>query len=208
MELDTLTNQVIALAGIAQSVALVHELATTGKVDSQGLETAVICLLKTESDNVLDIYGNDLSNLKIGLAHLKSQLTGYEIAYPDQARYAASLVFLEQQLSETPSMLKTISVGLDRAKSQTEHFSLTHENVLANLGNLYLQTVSKFQPRIMINGVPDHLSRPEVADKIRTCLLAGIRSAMLWKQCGGRRWKFLLFRKKTVVEVERLLQQL
>ena len=208
MELDTLTNQVIALAGIAQSVALVHELATTGKVDSQGLETAVICLLKTESDNVLDIYGNDLSSLKIGLNHLKSQLTGYEIAYPDQARYAASLVFLEQQLSETPSMLKTISVGLDRAKSQTEHFSLTHENVLANLGNLYLQTVSKFQPRIMINGVPDHLSRPEVADKIRTCLLAGIRSAMLWKQCGGRRWKFLLFRKKTVVEVERLLQQL
>jgi len=208
MELDTLTNQVIALAGIAQSVALVHELATTGKVDSQGLETAVICLLKTESDSILDIYGNDLSNLKIGLNHLKSQLTGYEIAYPDQARYAASLVFLEQQLSETPSMLKTISVGLDRAKSQTEHFSLTHENVLANLGNLYLQTVSKFQPRIMINGVPDHLSRPEVADKIRTCLLAGIRSAMLWKQCGGRRWKFLLFRKKTVVEVERLLQQL
>ncbi len=208
MELDTLTNQVIALAGIAQSVALVHELATTGKVDSQGLETAVICLLKTESDNVLDIYGNDLANLKIGLNHLKSQLTGYEIAYPDQARYAASLVFLEQQLRETPSMLKTISVGLDRAKSQTEHFSLTHENVLANLGNLYLQTVSKFQPRIMINGVPDHLSRPEVADKIRTCLLAGIRSAMLWKQCGGRRWKFLLFRKKTVVEVERLLQQL
>jgi high frequency lysogenization protein len=165
-------------------------------------------LLKTESDNVLDIYGNDLANLKIGLNHLKSQLTGYEIAYPDQARYAASLVFLEQQLRETPSMLKTISVGLDRAKSQTEHFSLTHENVLANLGNLYLQTVSKFQPRIMINGVPDHLSRPEVADKIRTCLLAGIRSAMLWKQCGGRRWKFLLFRKKTVVEVERLLQQL
>ncbi|MEN9898891.1 MAG: lysogenization regulator HflD [Pseudomonadota bacterium] len=208
MELDTLTNQVIGLAGIAQSVALVHELATTGKVDSQGLETAVICLLKTESDSILDIYGNDLSNLKIGLNHLKSQLTGYEIAYPDQARYAASLVFLEQQLSETPSMLKTISVGLDRAKSQTEHFSLTHENVLANLGNLYLQTVSKFQPRIMINGVPDYLSRPEVADKIRTCLLAGIRSAMLWKQCGGRRWKFLLFRKKTVVEVERLLQQL
>lgn len=93
MELDTLTNQVIALAGIAQSVALVHELATTGKVDSQGLETAVICLLKTESDNVLDIYGNDFANLKIGLNHLKSQLTGYEIAYPDQARYAASLVF-------------------------------------------------------------------------------------------------------------------
>jgi high frequency lysogenization protein len=208
MELDTLTNQVIALAGIAQSVALVHELATTGKVDSQGLETAVNCLLKTQSDSVLDIYGNNMANLKIGLSHLKSQLTGYDIAYPDQARYAASLVFLEQQLSEAPSMLKTISVGLERAQLQTQHFSPTHENVLANLGNLYVQTVSKLQPRIMINGDPDYLSRPEVADKIRTCLLAGIRSAMLWKQCGGRRWKFLIFRKRTVTEVERLLQQL
>jgi high frequency lysogenization protein len=157
---------------------------------------------------VLDIYGNDVANLKIGLKHLKSQLTGYEIAYPDQARYAASLVFLEQQLSQTPSMLQTISVGLERAQLQTQHFSVTHENVLANLGNLYVQTVSKLQPRIMINGDPDYLSRPEVADKIRTCLLAGIRSAMLWKQCGGRRWKFLIFRKRTVTEVERLLQQL
>ena len=208
MELDTLTNQVMALAGIAQSVALVHELATTGKADTHALETAVTSLLKTDSDSVLDVYGNELANLKIGLTHLKSQLTGYEIAYPDQARYAASLVFLEQQLSEMPAMLKTISGGLERAKSQTEHFSLTHENVLANLGNVYVQTISKLQPRIMINGVPDYLSRPEIADKIRTCLLAGIRSAMLWKQCGGRRWKFLLFRKKTVAEVERLLGQL
>lgn len=208
MELDTLTNQVMALAGIAQSVALVHELATKGKADTHALETAVTSLLKTDSDSVLDVYGNELANLKIGLTHLKSQLTGYEIAYPDQARYAASLVFLEQQLSEMPAMLKTISGGLERAKSQTEHFSLTHENVLANLGNLYVQSISKLQPRIMINGVPDYLSRPEIADKIRTCLLAGIRSAMLWKQCGGRRWKFLLFRKKTVAEVERLLGQL
>lgn len=208
MELDTLTNQVMALAGIAQSVALVHELATKGKADTHALETAVTSLLKTDSDSVLDVYGNELANLKIGLTHLKSQLTGYEIAYPDQARYAASLVFLEQQLSEMPAMLKTISGGLERAKSQTEHFSLTHENVLANLGNVYVQTISKLQPRIMINGVPDYLSRPEIADKIRTCLLAGIRSAMLWKQCGGRRWKFLLFRKKTVAEVERLLGQL
>jgi len=102
-------------------------------------------------------------------------------------------------------MLKTISIGIERAKAQTDHFHLVHENVLANLGDIYLQTVSKLQPRIMVNGVPDYLSRVDVANKIRACLLAGIRSAMLWKQCGGRRWKFLLFRKKTQLEVARLL---
>lgn len=206
MELDTLTNQVIALAGIAQAAALVNQLATTGKTDEVALQTSLNSLLQTESDTVLDIYGNDLANLKLGLEHLNSQLTGYEIAYPDEARYAASLVFLERQFSEQKSMLKTVSIGLERAKAQTEHFHILHENVLANFGDLYLQTVSRLEPRIMVNGVPDFLSRQEVANKIRACLLAGIRSAMLWKQCGGRRWKFLLFRKKTQTEVARLLK--
>lgn len=206
MELNTLTHQVIALAGIAQAAALVQQLATTGKADEQALETTLGSLLKTDSDTVLEIYGNDLGNLKLGLDQLKAQLTGYEIAYPDQARYAASMVFLEKQLSDQPAMLKTISIGIERAKAQTEHFNLLHENVLANLGDIYLQTVSKLQPRIMVNGVPDYLSRPDVANKIRACLLGGIRSAMLWKQCGGRRWKFLLFRKKIQIELQRLLK--
>lgn len=205
MELQTLTNQVIALAGIAQAAALVGQLATTGKADEIALETSLKSVLQTESDSVLEIYGNDLANLKLGLEHLNAQLTGYEIAYPDEARYAASLVFLERQLCEQKSMLKTISNGIERAKAQTDHFPVLHENVLANFGDIYLQTVSKLQPRIMVNGVPDYLSRPDVANKIRACLLAGIRSAMLWKQCGGRRWKFLLFRKKTQIEVARLL---
>jgi high frequency lysogenization protein len=205
MELQTQTNQVIALAGIAQAAALVGQLATTGKSDEIALETSLKSVLQTESDSVLEIYGNDLANLKLGLEHLNAQLTGYEIAYPDEARYAASLVFLERQLCEQKSMLKTISIGIERAKAQTDHFPVLHENVLANFGDMYLQTVSKLQPRIMVNGVPDYLSRPDVANKIRACLLAGIRSAMLWKQCGGRRWKFLLFRKKTQVEVARLL---
>lgn len=205
MELQTLTNQVIALAGIAQAAALVQQLATTGKADEQALEATLASILKVNSDSVLDVYGNDLANLKLGLAHLNSQLAGYEIAYPDEARYAASLVFLEKQLVEQISMLKTISIGIERAKAQVEHFHLLHENVLANLGDLYLQTVSRLQPRIMVNGVPDYLSRQDVANKIRACLLAGIRSAMLWKQCGGRRWKFLFFRKKTQNEVQRLL---
>lgn len=208
MELETITNQVIALAGIAQATALVNQLATTGKTDESSLQSSLNSILKTESDSVLDIYGNDLANLKLGLEHLNAQLTGYEVAYPDEARYAASLVFLEKQFSMQTPMLKTVSIGIERAKAQTDHFSISHENVLANFGDMYLQTVSRLEPRIMVNGVPDILSRQDVANKIRACLLAGIRSAMLWRQCGGRRWKFLLFRKSTQIEVKRLLSLL
>jgi high frequency lysogenization protein len=206
MQLKTLTNQTIALAGIAQAANLVHQLATKGTANTGALEASIGSVLKIDSASVLDIYGG-LENLKSGLEQLNAQLTGYKIAEPQQARYCASLVFLENELSKQPAMLKTIQNGIIKAQNQAEQFGLLHENVLANLASLYQQTLSNLQPRIMVNGDPDYLERTDIANKIRACLLAGIRSALLWRQCGGTRWKFLFYRKKMQTELEQLLKQ-
>lgn len=207
MQLNTITNQTIALAGIAQAAALVQQLATTGTADADAMEASIASILKIDSDSVIDIYGG-LPGLKLGLEQLHEQMTGYKIVNPEQARYSASLVFLEKQLSGRKDMLKTIRNGVEKAKLQSEHFSPMHENVLANLGEIYHSTISTLQPRIMVNGEPGYLSRPDIVNKIRALLLAGIRSAILWKQCGGTRWKFLFFRKKIQVELENLLKQI
>jgi len=206
MPLNTVTHQTIALAGIAQSVALVQQLATTGSADSSALEASITSLFVNDEHGVENVYGG-LSGLKLGLERLNDQLTGLKIANPEQARYAASLVFLENQLSKQPALLKTIFTGIERAQTQSEHFGLLHENVLANLGEIYKTTISTLQPRIMVNGEQEYLSRPDIANKIRACLLAGIRSAILWKQCGGTRWKFLFYRKKIQAELQKLLQR-
>jgi len=206
MPLNTVTHQTIALAGIAQSVALVQQLATTGSADSSALEASIASLFVNDEQGVENVYGG-LSGLKLGLEQLNNQLTGLKIANPEQARYAASLVFLENQLSKQPALLKTIFTGIERAQTQSEHFGLLHENVLANLGEIYKTTISTLQPRIMVNGEQEYLSRPDIANKIRACLLAGIRSAILWKQCGGTRWKFLFYRKKIQAELQKLLQR-
>lgn len=206
MQLKTLTNQTIALAGIAQAAALVEQLATTGKADTTALEASMGSVLKIDSASVLAIYGG-LSNLKLGLEQLNNQMTGYKIAEPQQARYGAALVFLETRLAKEPQMLKTIQAGIIKAQIQADQFGLLHENVFANLGSVYQETLSTLQPRIMVNGDPDYLSRADIGNKIRTCLLAGIRSALLWKQCGGTRWTFLFSRKKIQTELEQLLKQ-
>jgi len=206
MQLNTITNQTIALAGIAQSAALVHQLATTGTADTAAMETSIGSVLKIDSAGVIDVYGS-LAGIKLGLEQLNAQMTGYKITHPEQARYSASLVFLENQLSGRKELLNTIQIGITKAQAQSEHFGLLHENVLANLGDIYSNTLSTLQPRIMVNGETDYLSRPDIANKIRACLLAGIRSAMLWRQCGGTRWKFLFYRKKIQVELQRLLKQ-
>jgi high frequency lysogenization protein len=206
MQLNTITNQTIALAGIAQAAALVQQLATTGTAEAAAMEASIASILKIDSDSVTDIYGG-LSGVKLGLEQLNEQMTGYKIVNPEQARYSASLVFLEKQLSSRPDMIKAIRNGVKKAQLQSEHFGPMHENVLANLGEIYHSTISTLQPRIMVNGNPAYISRPDIVNKIRALLLAGIRSAILWRQCGGARWKFLFFRKKIQTELENLLKQ-
>ncbi|MEI6145631.1 MAG: high frequency lysogenization protein HflD [Methylococcales bacterium] len=208
MSLKSITNQTLALAGIAQAAALVDQLASTGNADALAMEASIASLLKIDSASVLDVYGGSVNSLKLGLKQLDMQMTGYKIANAQQARYSASIVFLEHQLETRKDLLKTINTGIVRAQAQTEHFDLLHENVIANLGDIYQNTISTLQPRIMVNGDQAYLSRPEIANKIRACLLAGIRSALLWKQCGGTRWKFLFYRKKIQAELQVLLKQL
>ena len=200
----TFTNQTIALAGIAQAAALVQQLATTGKADTKALEASMVSLLKLDSDSVVDVFGN-LAGVEFGLKQLQQQITGYDLKNREQARYAASLVFLERQLIKQPEMLKTLKKGIEKVQSQAEYFDLTHENILANLGDIYTNTLSNIKPRIMVNGDPQFLEHTHVVNKIRALLLAGVRSALLWRQCGGTRWKFIFYRGKLQTEVKFLL---
>lgn len=205
MSLNTFTNQTIALAGIAQATALVNQLATTGTADPVAFKSSIGSLLKIDSDSVTDVFGG-LAGLKLGLEQFQQQISG-AVTHSEQARYAAALVFLERQLAEQPKMLQTIQIGIQKAQAQAEYFDVLHENVLANLGDLYYNTISTLEPRIMVNGDERYLSRPDIVNKIRALLLAGIRATLLWRQCGGARWKFLFYRKKLQDEAKFLLTQ-
>lgn len=206
MSLNTLNNQTIALAGISQVCLLVKQLATTGSTDNDALETSIASILKIDSDSVLDIYGG-LTKIKLGLGQLDKQLTGRTITDMEQARYAAALVFLEKQLANNTKMLTIVQTGIERAQAQAEAYGVLHENTLANLGDLYHQTISTIAPRIMVNGKEEYLAQPNIVNKIRALLLAGVRSALLWRQCGGARWKFLFFRGKIQAEIKLLIAQ-
>ncbi|MGZ4958048.1 MAG: high frequency lysogenization protein HflD [Methylomonas sp.] len=207
MSLQNLTNQTIALSGIAQACSLVRQLATTGSADAAAMETCIASLLKIDADSVLDVYGG-LGGIKHGLEQLEQQLGGKVLASPEQARYAAQLVYLQNQLAKRSEMLQNIRTGITRAQAQADHFGIMHENVLANLADLYHGTISTLQPRIMVVGDQQYLGNQNTVNKIRALLLAGIRAALLWRQCGGNRWKLLLFRKKLKDEARFLLTQI
>jgi high frequency lysogenization protein len=48
----------------------------------------------------------------------------------------------------------------------------------------------------MVTGNPQQLQQPNVVEKVRANLLAAVRSAVLWRQLGGRQWQMLLYRRQ------------
>ena len=81
----------------------------------------------------------------------------------------------------------------------------THPDVLAALGALYADTVSKLRPRVMVQGNPHYLGQAGVVAEIRAVLLAALRSAVLWRQLGGSLWDFMLRRRQMLEAIQRNL---
>ncbi len=203
----TLTNQTIALAGLSLAVQLVRDIARTGSADADDIETCISSLLKINADSVPEVYGG-LERLRNGLWLLEKQLGSSGSVDTELARYAAALVYLEGKYKARAAMQRAVRSGLERATAQAAHFGATHENVLASLADLYQNNISQLQPRIIVTGERPFLENPSNANKIRALLLAGIRSAWLWRQCGGSRLGFLLSRGKLRHEARLLLQSL
>ena len=60
----------------------------------------------------------------------------------------------------------------------------------------------------MVNGEQNFVSNATNANKIRALLLAAIRSAVLWRQCGGTRWQMLFQRKAILAETQKIVDEL
>lgn len=169
------------------------------------METSIASILKIDSDCAIDIYGS-LGNLRTGLQKLKQQLSGRQTIDPELVRYTTSLIFLESKLADEPALQKQIDAGIEKVIALNETRPLLHEDILTSLAELYQATISTFRPRLIIRGDEHFLKEQDVINKIRPLLLAGIRAALLWRQCGGSRWKFIFQRKKIIDACDQLLR--
>ncbi len=197
-------NRALALAGVLQAAHLVKKLAWHGSVDQQDLETCIYSLFQIDANSVSAVYDGDYK-LKTGLQALELLMQDNKSSKdPEIARYTISLLHLERLLIKRGDLLKKIQLGMQRAKGQAEHFTTTHDNVIANIASVYTDTLSTFKFRIHVSGETNCLSNSNIVNKIRAVLLAGIRSAVLWRQLGGNRWQ-LVFGKKTLLSDTREL---
>ncbi|EIK96398.1 putative lysogenization regulator [Pseudomonas sp. M47T1] len=200
--MNPIQEQLIALGGVFQAAVLVDRIAKTG----QSAEAAMGCMLGSllirDPKDTLEVFGGDDLNLRDGYRAMVSALERDPASLQrEPLRYALSMLNLERQLSKRDDLLDVIGRRLPQIQSQVEHFGITHENVIAASGALYQDTLSTLRQRIQVQGDMRNLQQPSNAAKIRALLLAGIRSARLWRQLGGHRWQLVFSRRKLLKEL-------
>jgi high frequency lysogenization protein len=193
---SNLEQQAIALAGVAQAARLVDQISKTGSYPLEFLEPSVHSLFEFEADSVEQVFGG-LPGVKLGLHNLSSLLASRQAEETrDVVRYVFSMLYLERRFAANADMMAVVHSRLEHASFRAEHFASNANDLCHSISGIYQDTLSKLRFRIKVTGSAQHLQNPQNADVIRTLLLAGIRSAFLWRQLGGRRWKLVLQRKQ------------
>jgi high frequency lysogenization protein len=204
----------LALAGVFQAACLVRQLAHHGRADEAAFAASLNSVFALDAPSAEAVYG-DARGVILGLQCLRDNLNrpktsgGVEIA-----RYVASVLQLERTLERDTVMLAAIRHGLKSmiatlpVKDGGTTSTGTDPKVAPKLAELYQATLSTIKPRIMVSGEHGHLNDPATAEMVRAVLLAGIRSAYLWRQLGGSRWQLLISRQTIVHEAQQILEQL
>jgi len=198
----------LAFAGVFQAATLVHQLAATENHDSGALHHAGVSLLRLDAGSAEAVFGS-IQALRLGLHCVSRLFSGHADASAREVfQYAAGMHQLSAKLRRDCSARAVVAEGLNELRERhLQHAGdFDHDDALHHAAAaLYVRTISRMTPRIMVRGSQGRLSDPLTVSRVRTALFAGIRAAWLWHQLGGRRWQVMVYRREYQRQAQRLL---
>lgn len=195
--MSNIQDMTLAMAGVCQAAKLVHQFAAEGSANNEAFESSVKSLLALTPETTLDIYGGEIRHLKVGLETLLEQFSGAKGSYDAHiGRYWISMLILEGKLHKSPNSKQLLAQRLTMVQHQSVHFELLDEQMLRNLASIYVDVISPLTAKVQVKGSPVYLQQESIHHRVRTALLCGVRSAVLWRQLGGSRLKLFFERGK------------
>jgi high frequency lysogenization protein len=202
---SNIKDRTLALAGVLQATELVRQAAWHGTWSGYAATASLNSLFQLESDSVRDIYG-DKQRMRLGLETLVTVLQGDQRSN-DALRYAIALLQIERRFVANKSMQNKVGQGLELILQDAKE--IPEEEVedykASKVAVLYTETISSLSPRIVVNGRPQYLKIERVVNWVRSLLLAGLRSAVLWDQLGGGRMELMFGRQKILTHAHELM---
>ena len=204
----TTEDRAIALAGVFQAGALVADIAHGRPLDEPAFRATLESLFVTDPPGVEDVYGG-LQGVRLGLLLVRDGLQRErQQAHAEVIRYAFSLVQAERRFARRRQLQEILGSRMARVADQRVHFDTLHDTIVGALASVYQDTLSTLRQRIQVVGNAAALQDERNADRIRATLLGGVRSALLWHQTGGRRWRLLLNQSAVQHAAARLVDRL
>jgi high frequency lysogenization protein len=198
-------DRTLALSGVFQATELVRQAAGHGTWSGYAASSSLHSLFTLESESSQEIYGGR-QKLRLGIETLLAVLQGDD-RYTESLRYSIGLMQIERKFRRSRRLQNQLGERLEKISVTGVDFDQhDREDLQAHeISLLYTDTISSLSPRIVVNGKPQYLKTDRTVDWVRTLLLAGLRSAVLWRQLGGGRVDLMFGRKKIIREAEALL---
>ena len=189
-----LKNETISLGAIYQACNEIKKIAWQGEININAIEPLINSVYQITSENINDIYIN-IKRLNTGLDFLRRQLVGDAFSRDAEVtRYFEAIGILIKNMNKEEDIFNKLRQQLTQQTMAVEKGNLDDHALF--LSNLYLNTVSTVEPRIIINGDNKYLTDKKNAAMIRSLLLCAIRSYILWQQSGGSKFRMFIFKKK------------
>lgn len=199
----SLTAPCLALGGLFQATALVHQVAAMGYGEPDKVNTCLASVLNLNPQQLDDVYGKPAA-LQKGLEFLCAMLNG-RAPHTEPLRIAIAILQLERRFRRQPQRQQGLGRELDLlVQTGGMRDNPSANETIAQLADTWVQYLGNIEPRIMVNGNPRHLKNPDNQSLIRALLLSALRSAVLWRQMGGSRWR-LLWQRKAYIQAARSL---
>ncbi|NMP15403.1 high frequency lysogenization protein HflD [Thalassotalea sp. Y01] len=203
----SIEQQSLTFAGICQSAAMVQGIARKNQLDEQQFVVMLQSIINTNPSDAIDVYGGQFDNIQQGLSLIVTQLGDGSVQKdPEITRYIVSLLNLERRLQGKPKIMAELGNRIEQCQRQLQHYDINSDTMLNAFASIYSDLISPLATRIQIAGEPNILKQVGNQHRIRALLLSGIRSAVLWRQVGGKRRNILFGRRKFVSAAQQLLK--
>tara|TARA_B100000614_G_C14561727_1_gene497461 strand:+ start:1103 stop:1729 length:627 start_codon:yes stop_codon:yes gene_type:complete len=203
MSISTIDRQLYTLAALYQSCNAISRIAWEGKYDNEEFSPLIKSILDVNSDDPLSIY-EEPTLLKSGFEFLKKQVIDDIFTRSSETRrYISSIKNLVKRIDTSNIIDDQFRKNIDRLNEIKREKTI--DDLVLEIGQLYIDTFSKVEPRIVISGDNQYLKVDLNAARIRTALMAAIRSVYLWKSCNGSDFKFFLFKKRYIKRIKEII---
>jgi high frequency lysogenization protein len=198
-------EQALALAGLLQASRCVEMLATLGNTEKNWEKPLIDSLFVFDAPDTASVYGS-VQELRPGLTLLLDLLRGQNANNMGNiASLAMNTIILNKALSSNQDMLSILGSRLEHVANHRDIYN--DENpIYRAIAGIYQDTLSTLKFRIKVSGQVALLQRNDIAQHIRCLLLCAVRSAMLWRQLGGRRWHLIIGKGSLIKAAEQLLR--